>query len=151
MVGRLPQMFVNLIVLQIAWILRDMHAEGYIYRDIKLSNFIVHRMGVVTIIDLGKAKRIGSQRTLTICGTVHAIPPEVLLGGGTYPYSYEFDYYQLGVLLYEMVVGQPPFGYENTNPKIKEGIEPNNADIRKGIDETHLKLAKHEPTANLIR
>lgn len=52
------------------------------------------------MIDLGKAKRIGKERTNTICGTLHAIPPEVLFGGGSYSYAYELDYYEFGVLLF---------------------------------------------------
>lgn len=71
------------------------------------------------MIDLGLAKRVNKERTLTICGTLHAIPPEVLFGGGNCWYAYEFDYYQLGVLMYEMIVGRPPFGYENVNPNIR--------------------------------
>ena len=136
---------------QVAWILQEVHAEGYLYRDVKLSNFIVGRQGAVTLIDLGKAKRVGKERTLTICGTVHAIPPEVLFGAGTYPYSYEFDYYQFGVLLYEMLVGVPPFGYEGANPKLREGTTHIIADIAKGLNEEQLKLVKDPAAASLIK
>lgn len=121
MMGKFPPKFVALIAQQVVWIMQEFHAEGYIYRDIKLSNYIVGRLGKVTMIDLGNAKRVNKERTLTICGTLHAIPPEVLFGGGSYPYSYEFDYYQFGVFLFEMLAGKPPFGYEGANVKIREG------------------------------
>lgn len=119
MIGKFKPEFVALVIVQLIWILEEFHGEGYIYRDIKASNFIVNRLGKVTMVDLGLAKKIKQERTKTICGTLHAIPPEVLLGGGSYEYSYEFDYYQLGVLLFELLVGRPPFGYENTNANIR--------------------------------
>jgi serine/threonine protein kinase len=51
----------------------------------------------VTLIDLGHCKKINNQRTYTICGTTHAMPPEIDNKEG---YSYEFDYYSYGILLY---------------------------------------------------
>jgi len=54
-----------------------MHHEGYIYRDIKASNFMLNKEGKVIMIDLGKAKLIRKERTYTICGTTHAMPPDI--------------------------------------------------------------------------
>ena len=67
--------FVSMIVAQIAIIMEDFHKRGYIYRDIKASNFVIDSFGKVTLIDLGKAKKINGERTLTLCGTTHTIPP----------------------------------------------------------------------------
>lgn len=53
------------------------HKEGYIYRDIKASNFMINLKGKVTMIDLGKAKHIGGKKTFTVCGTTHSMPPEI--------------------------------------------------------------------------
>ena len=114
-------LFVSMIVTQIALILEEFHKEGFIYRDIKASNFVVDACGKVVMIDMGKAKRINKEKTLTLCGTQHAIPPEVISAGGKYAYSYEFDHYGFGVLLYELLVGKAPFGYENSNPHLHEG------------------------------
>lgn len=69
------------------------------------------------MIDLGHAKKIDRDRTYTICGTVHSIPPEVYEEKG---YSYEFDYYGFGILIYELLTAKAPFGYGNTNPNIIE-------------------------------
>lgn len=93
-------LFVGLVIIQIGLILQDFHERGFIYRDIKASNFVVDSKGKVTMIDLGKAKRTNGERTTTLCGTTHAIPPEILLGEGKYAYSYEFDHYGFGILLY---------------------------------------------------
>lgn len=76
---------------------------------------MVSAQGRVTLIDLGHAKRIGKDRTFTICGTTHSMPPEIYSAQG---YSYEFDYYGYGILLYELLVGTAPFGYGNSNPSI---------------------------------
>jgi len=57
--------------------MRRFHSEGYIYRDIKCSNFMIDVKGRVKMIDLGKSKLIKRERAYTICGTTHAMPPEV--------------------------------------------------------------------------
>ncbi len=75
MVGNLNPVFTKIIVTQIGLILKDFHDNGFIYRDVKASNFMVNEKGRVTMIDLGHAKRINRERTYTICGTVHSMPP----------------------------------------------------------------------------
>lgn len=64
-------------VSQIGLILKSFHDDGFIYRDIKASNFMINEKGRVTLIDMGHAKRINKDRTYTICGTVHSMPPEI--------------------------------------------------------------------------
>jgi serine/threonine protein kinase len=68
-----------MIVTQVAWILEEVHNSGVVYRDIKASNFMLDKDGRVKMIDLGLAKKIDKKRTYSICGTVHAMPPEILL------------------------------------------------------------------------
>lgn len=58
MTGKLNSEFTRLIVCQVGLILNDFHKNGYIYRDIKASNFMVNQKGKVTMIDLGKSKKI---------------------------------------------------------------------------------------------
>lgn len=85
MTGCLSLRFSRIVLAQIAVIMENFHKEGYIYRDIKCSNFMVNQAGQVKMIDLGKAKRIRKERTYTICGTTHAMPPEIYAKKG---YSY---------------------------------------------------------------
>jgi serine/threonine protein kinase len=77
MSGPLNQDMTRLIATQVGLIMKEFHKEGYIYRDIKASNFMINSKGKVTMIDLGKAKNVGKQRTFTVCGTTHSMPPEV--------------------------------------------------------------------------
>eukprot|EP00919_Chromeraceae_sp_WS-2016_P010867 GHVR01025464.1.p1 GENE.GHVR01025464.1~~GHVR01025464.1.p1 ORF type:complete len:134 (+),score=4.34 GHVR01025464.1:2871-3272(+) len=85
MTGKFNEAFSRLIIIQVGLILRDFHKEGFVYRDIKASNFMVDKKGRVTLIDLGKAKKICKERTYTICGTTHSMPPEIYERKG---YSY---------------------------------------------------------------
>ena len=82
-----------------------LHKLNIIYRDLKPENMLVERDGYLKIVDFGLSKKIFG-KTLTICGTPHYIAPEVLTQEG---YSFEADWYTLGVVLYEMIVGRPPF------------------------------------------
>ena len=97
MMGPFNERIVKIICIQIAEIMRQFHEEGFIYRDIKSSNFMINKVGQVKMIDLGKAKQIKKERAYTICGTTHAMPPDIYKKNG---YSYEFDYYSFGVLIY---------------------------------------------------
>lgn len=75
MLGPLNLRTAQLVGVQVCEIMRRFHAEGYIYRDIKLSNFMMNDKGRVKMIDLGKSKLLKRERTYTICGTTHAMPP----------------------------------------------------------------------------
>ena len=75
MVGNFNAEFAFLIIVQVGLILKEVHANGYLYRDIKASNFMINQKGKVTMIDLGHAKKIDQHRAFTICGTTHSMPP----------------------------------------------------------------------------
>ena len=75
------------------------------YRDLKPENILFSNDGYVKITDFGFAKRF-TDRTYTLCGTPEYIAPEVLLSRG---YNKSVDWWSLGILLYEMAAGFPPF------------------------------------------
>ena len=120
--------------------MKDFHNAGFVYRDIKASNFIIDEKGKVKMIDLGHSKKINSSRTFTVCGTAHAIPPDVYAKQG---YSYEFDYYSFGILLYELLVGKSPFGYGTLTEEMIEKV-------KKGLTEEILSQIKDEEAKQLI-
>mmetsp|Transcript_106304 Transcript_106304/g.167853 ORF Transcript_106304/g.167853 Transcript_106304/m.167853 type:complete len:320 (-) Transcript_106304:273-1232(-) len=83
------------------------HAKNIIHRDLKPENILMCQNGYSKLTDFGFAKIIEpGTRTYTLCGTPEYIAPEVLLNKG---HGKPVDWWTLGILIYEMIVGQPPF------------------------------------------
>ena len=125
---------------QIAKALEHAHSRGIIHRDIKPHNIMVLKDGSVKVADFGIARVSSAQSTLTreALGSVHYISPEQAKGGRI---DYRSDLYSLGVVMYEMLTGHPPYDGETPvsvaiqhinakaipprvlNPQIPEGLE----------------------------
>ncbi|XP_054988437.1 serine/threonine-protein kinase N3 isoform X2 [Sorex araneus] len=88
--------------------LQFLHEKKIIYRDLKLDNLLLDAQGFLKIADFGLCKEgIGfGDRTSTFCGTPEFLAPEVLTQDA---YTRAVDWWGLGVLLYEMLVGECPF------------------------------------------
>jgi len=83
------------------------HSKNIIHRDLKPENILLAPNGYSKLTDFGFAKIIEpGTRTYTLCGTPEYIAPEVLLNKG---HGKPVDWWTLGILIYEMICGQPPF------------------------------------------
>ncbi len=98
--------------MQIAKGLEHAHSRGIIHRDIKPHNVMVLKNGSVKVMDFGIARVMNKSNTLTkeALGSVHYISPEQAKGGHTDNRS---DLYSLGVVMYEMMTGRPPYDGES--------------------------------------
>ena len=98
--------------MQIAKALEHAHSKGIVHRDIKPHNVMVLKNGSVKVMDFGIARMISHGNTLTkeALGSVHYISPEQARGGRVDDRS---DIYSLGVVMYEMMAGRPPYDGES--------------------------------------
>jgi len=82
-----------------------MHDRRIAYRDLKPENLLFDASGYLKVCDFGFAKKI-IDRTWTLCGTPEYLAPEILSNKG---HGLPVDWWAFGILIFEMLVGQPPF------------------------------------------
>ena len=104
--------------------MEHVHTKGVLYRDLKPENILIDIDGHIRLGDFGLAKQAGQSETDTsssankkmvaqsFCGSPAYLAPEMLNKSGV---SASGDVYQIGVVLYEMLVGIPPFYNDNIN------------------------------------
>ena len=142
--------------IQIAKALEHAHSRGIVHRDIKPHNVMVLKNGSVKVADFGIARVMSKSNTLTkeALGSVHYISPEQAKGGRV---DSRGDLYSLGVVMYEMITGRPPYDGEspvavaiqhiNGGAKMPSTLNPN---IPGGLEQIIMKAMALDPAGRYV-
>ena len=129
----LTEIEVQCYIIQLVKALQYLHSHRIIHRDLKLGNLFLNDKMQLKVGDFGLATKLDydGERKKTICGTPNYIAPEVINSSG---HSYEVDIWAIGIILYTLLVGKPPFetrDVKTTYGKIKKAdyIFPENCKI----------------------
>ncbi|CAG8768468.1 18312_t:CDS:2, partial [Gigaspora rosea] len=107
--GRFTTDMTRFYAAEIVLAIEYLHSKDIIYRDLKPENLLLDCRGHVKITDFGFAKRI-EDRTWTLCGTPEYLAPEIIQSKG---HGKPVDWWALGILIFEMLAGYPPFFDDN--------------------------------------
>jgi serine/threonine protein kinase len=128
------------------------HGYGIIHRDIKPQNIVLTPDGAIKVMDFGIARAVDSDSTQTgsVLGTAQYVSPEQAQGRKLGP---ESDLYSLGVVLYELATGRPPF--EGDTPvsvalkHVNDEVTPPrqlNPDVPPALEAVILKAMRKDPS-----
>ncbi|KAG6885040.1 hypothetical protein C0993_006367 [Termitomyces sp. T159_Od127] len=110
--NRFPDPVAKFYAAEVALALNHLHGLNIIYRDLKPENILLNHDGHIKVADFGFAK-LCTSTTWTLCGTPDYLAPEVV---NQQRYNKSVDWYALGVLIFEMLSGLPPYHHPDPNP-----------------------------------
>jgi serine/threonine protein kinase len=156
-VKRFPEETVKFFAAQLVLAIGCLHDNKVVHRDLKPENILVEESGYIKLADFGLAKFLleAKQSTYSFCGTAEYLAPEILEMKG---HDYMVDWWTLGILLYELRIGRPPFldkNHQKLGRMIKKGkvIFPDpirhKIDMSEELKDIILKLLDRDPTQRL--
>lgn len=85
--------------------------KNVIHRDLKLQNLLISSLMEIKICDFGLAVQLAhpEDRRKSLCGTPNYMAPEVINANLADGHSFEVDVWALGVIMYTLLIGKPPF------------------------------------------
>ncbi|CDS05144.1 Putative cAMP-dependent protein kinase 9 [Lichtheimia ramosa] len=108
--GRFTNDMTRFYASEIVLAIEYLHSKNIVYRDLKPENILLDHTGNVVLTDFGFAKQI-DDRTWTLCGTPEYLAPEIIQSKG---HGKAVDWWALGILIFEMLAGYPPFFDDNS-------------------------------------
>ncbi|PIA19207.1 kinase-like protein [Coemansia reversa NRRL 1564] len=143
---RFPPPVAKFYAAEVLLALEYMHARNIIWRDTKPENILLDSRGHVKLTDMGFAKKV-LDRTWTLCGTPDYLAPEVIQAKG---YGRSVDWWALGILIFEMIAGYPPF-YDEDHYRLYEKILAGRIQWPPQFDAVSRDLVSRLLTADLSR
>ena len=126
-------------IAHIITIFEYLHSKNIVYRDLKPENILINKNGYLKLTDFGFAKQLENEKTYTLCGTPEYLAPEIILNKG---HGKAVDWWTLGILLYEMLVGIDPFS-DDEPMKTYQKILKGKINFPKTINKDAKSLIKH--------
>ncbi|KAJ1947914.1 cAMP-dependent protein kinase catalytic subunit [Kickxella alabastrina] len=143
---RFPPPVAKFYAAEVLLALEYMHERNIIWRDTKPENILLDDRGHVKLTDMGFAKKV-VDRTWTLCGTPDYLAPEVIQAKG---YGKSVDWWALGILIFEMIAGYPPF-YDEDHYRLYEKILAGRIQWPAEFDPVARDLVSRLLTADLSR
>ena len=110
---------IALYIAEVSIALKHLHSMGFIFRDLKPENILIDSKGHIKLTDFGYAKEITQPLgDYSFCGTIEYAAPELISGS---PYGPSIDWWALGIITYELLIGSRPFT-GNTNLELSDKI-----------------------------
>jgi len=156
-VKRFSEDIVKFFAAQLVLGLGCLHEKKIVHRDLKPENILLEESGYIKLADFGLAKFLLDikQSTYSFCGTAEYLAPEILEMKG---HDFSVDWWTLGILIYELRVGRPPFldkNHQRLGKLIKRGkiIFPDpirhKIDMSEELKDIILRLLDRDPKTRL--